>query len=94
MTKNINVRIGRKTYTLSADSEQDKKDLLKASASLNNLADKFIQANPSMSNEEALMLSSISIAYEFDKLKSQKESEDKMLEQLHNSLADKLEKLI
>lgn len=94
MTQNIDVRVGRKTYSLSAESEQDKKDLLKASAALNGLADQFIQANPNMSNEEALMLTSISIAHEFEKLKSQKESEDRMLEQLHNSLADKLEKLI
>tara|TARA_Y100001960_G_scaffold187605_1_gene196710 strand:- start:5197 stop:5481 length:285 start_codon:yes stop_codon:yes gene_type:complete len=94
MTQNIDVRVGRKTYSLSAETDQDKKDLLKASASLNTLADQFIQANPNMSNEEALMLTAISIAHEYERLKDQKTSEDKMLEQLHNSLADKLEKLL
>jgi cell division protein ZapA (FtsZ GTPase activity inhibitor) len=94
MTQNIDVRVGRKTYSLSAETEQDRKDLLKASASLNTLADQFIQANPNMSNEEALMLTAISIAHEYERLKDQKTSEDKMLEQLHNSLAEKLEKLL
>lgn len=94
MTQNLDVRVGRKTYSLTAESDQDKKDLLKASSALNNLADQFIQANPHMSNEEALMLTAISIAHEYERLKDQKESEDKMLEQLHNSLAEKLEKLL
>lgn len=94
MVKNIDVRVGRKTYSLSAETEQDKKDLIKASGALNGLADKFIQANQHMSNEEALMLTAISIAHEYERLKEQKASEDKMLEQLHNSLADKLEKLL
>ncbi|HAG53380.1 MAG TPA: hypothetical protein DCL21_06310 [Alphaproteobacteria bacterium] len=94
MSKNIDVRVGRKTYSLAAESEQDKKDLLKASASLNSLADQFIQANPSMSNEEALMLTAISIAHEYERLKEHKESDDKMMEQLHNSLAEKLENLL
>lgn len=94
MVENLEVRVGRKSYSLSADSSQDKKDLLKASDSLNKLADQFLAANPKMSNEEALMLTSISIAHEYERLKELKDSEDKMLEQLHNSLAEKLEKLL
>jgi cell division protein ZapA (FtsZ GTPase activity inhibitor) len=94
MAQNIDVRIGRKTYSLFAESEQDKKDLLKASASLNGLADQFIQANGHMSNEEAMVLTAISIVHEYEKLKEQKESEEKMLEQLHSNLADKLERLL
>lgn len=94
MVENLEVRVGRKSYSLSADSAQDKKDLLKASDSLNKLADQFLAANPKMSNEEALMLTSISIAHEYERLKELKDSEDKMLEQLHNSLAEKLEKLL
>jgi|TARA_Y100001960_G_scaffold325178_1_gene407055 cell division protein ZapA (FtsZ GTPase activity inhibitor) len=94
MTKNIDVRVGRKTYSLAAETDQDKKDLMKASAALNTLADQFIQANPQMSNEEALMLTAISIAHEYERLKENKQSEERMLEQLHNSLAEKLENLL
>jgi cell division protein ZapA (FtsZ GTPase activity inhibitor) len=94
MVENLDVRIGRKTYSLSAESAQDKKDLLQASDYLNQLADQFLAANPKMSNEEALMLTSISIAHEYVRLKDQKASDEKMLEQLHNSLAEKLENLL
>ena len=94
MTKNVSVKIGRKTYLLSADSDTDKQNLLNASVTADNLADSFLKGNPKMTNEDVLMLTCLSLSHELSTLKKQKDSEEKMLEQLHNSLAEKLENLI
>ncbi|MCP4354104.1 MAG: cell division protein ZapA [Proteobacteria bacterium] len=94
MIKNVSVKIGRKNYLLTADSDADKKDLLNASAVADNLAEAFIKGNPNTTNEDVLMLTCLSLSHELEAFKKKQESEEKVLEQLHNSLADKLENLI
>jgi cell division protein ZapA (FtsZ GTPase activity inhibitor) len=94
MTQNVEIKIGRKSYFLSAETDYDRKKLEKAAKLVDSLAQQFLKANPAMSNDEMLMFAAISMAHEFDDLKQQKQSDEKMLEKLHNSLAEKLEKLI
>lgn len=94
MAKNLDIKIGRKIYSLSADTSGDEKKLIHAAEMVNKLADQILKSNSQISNDELLMFVAISIAHEYDSLKSQKESDEKMYEQLHNSLAEKIEKLL
>ena len=91
---NVDVKIGRKTFSLSAETEYDKKKLLDAASLLDNYSQQFLKANPAMTNEEAMMFSAISMAHEYESLKQEKESNESMLEKMHNSLAERIEKLL
>jgi cell division protein ZapA (FtsZ GTPase activity inhibitor) len=94
MAKQIEVRIGKAPYRLNV--EQGQEDRLREVALMldgyvSGLQDAFAGR---VDRDQILVLASLQMADEFYSLKKEAESQTTTLEAFHNTLAERLEKLV
>ena len=94
MTQHIDVRIGRAAYKLKVEPGQEPR-LREVSAMFDYYVTKLQDlAQGRIDRDQILVLASLQMADDFYSLKKEQQSQQETLDAFHNSLAERLEKLI
>ena len=94
MVSEIEVKIGNKPYRLAVDDGQENR-VRSVASTFDTFVKKMQSAGgSSMERDRVLVLAGIMMADEFQSWKEETEIEERTLEGFHNSLADRLEKLL
>lgn len=93
MTKAVEVKVGKKSYRFQVDEGQENR--VKHVAEMwDGYVTKLMAAAPNMERDQMLVLAGVMMGDDFLTTRQEKETHEQSTEAFHNTLADRLEKLV
>lgn len=93
MSYTIDVTIGNRSYKLSVEDGQESR-VRSVAEHFDSFVQRMQAAGGGMDRDRVLVMAGIMMADEFFSLRQSKEMDEKALDAFHNTLADRLEKLL